>query len=156
MLLTHILHPIPYLFNNLQTVAFSGLFKPLKCNLHPTNTPFLLSNWWHVFIPALSLLKGGRKGTERLHTSKIIDCHWQVYSRQKRSAFQIYPLKYVLICHLFLIFLLTFSERFTLIYMVLWKIKQKPNNEVKFKKKTYSGNIHQGKSLETYEEQHKI
>lgn len=84
--------------------SFLCPFKPLKCNLHSTNTPFLLSTWWHVFIPAFCSLQRVRKATERRHTSKIIDLYRHTYSRQASIAFLIQTLKHVLICHLCLIF----------------------------------------------------
>lgn len=93
------LRSIPYFFNYSQTLAFSVLSNLWNVTYIP-QTPFLLSTWWHVFIPAFCLLRRVRNGTERRHTSKIIDSYRHTYSRQASIAFLKQTLKHVLICHL--------------------------------------------------------
>lgn len=63
MLLTHILHPIPYLFNNSQTVAFSGLSNLWNVTyISQTHHSCYPTDDMCLFRPFACWARGGRKG----------------------------------------------------------------------------------------------
>lgn len=106
MLLTHILHPIPYLFNNSQTVAFSGLSNLWNVTYIPqTHHSCYPTDDMCLFRPS-ACWAVGEKEREGFTLQRLLIVIGKLIEDKAKVHFQIYPLKYVLIRHFCLILLL--------------------------------------------------
>lgn len=106
MLLTHILHPIPYLFNNSQTVAFSGLSNLWNVTYIPqTHHSCYPTDDMCLFRPS-ACWAVGEKQREGFTLQRLLIVIGKLIEDKAKVHFQIYPFKYVLIHHFCLILLL--------------------------------------------------
>lgn len=77
---TRILHPIPYLFNNSQTVAFSGLSNLWNVTYIPQTYQSCSPNDDMCLFQPFACWAVGEKEKEGCCSSNTIDCYWYVDS----------------------------------------------------------------------------